>query len=712
MYHVLVVQKQNVEDYKKHFINKLQLKLERKNYQVSNCSSMHEAFTISNLNSRVVAVIYDWEDFLIKDLYKFSEHKKNLPIFAITHQYATLEIDLEDFDLNLRFLQYGSNLLRDDVEQILRTIKDYLNNLFPPFTSTLMNYVKKLNYTFCTPGHLGGTAFQKSPIGALFYDFYGENIFQSDLSISIEELGSLLDHSGPIQEAEQFIASIFGSDRSLIVTNGTSTANKIVGMSSATSGDTVLIDRNCHKSIAYFLMMVDVIPLYMKPMRNAYGILGGIHADELTETTIKEKINRQPLANSWPKYAVITHSTYDGIFYNLNYIQKKLKVDTLHFDSAWVPYTKFHPIYSKFSAMNLVAPKHQIIFETQSTHKLLAAFSQSSMIHVKGAYNKDLLHENYMMHTSSSPFYPIIASCEIAAAMMQGEQGNYLMQETINLAFDFRHEIKELKKQSKTWYYDVWQPSDDNSRECFEIKPKQHWHGFKNVADDYLFLDPIKVTVLLPGISNSKLDAWGIPAVVVEKFLSTHGIIVEKTGSYSLLFLFSIGISQAKSMALLATLNQFKQWYDEDALIKNVLPQVYNAHPDFYHHMTIQTLAQNLHQLFVQQKLPEVLSNAFDILPLMRMTPHCAYQQLVRGDVTKVPIQNLVGRTSAVMILPYPPGIPLVMPGEAITEESVVILEFLLLLDAMGNHYPGFETMIHGTEVDENGQRYVLVLST
>lgn len=712
MYHVLFVQKQNAEEYKKHFIRKLEQELEKEQYQVSHCSSLTEAHTLSQLNSRVVAIIYDWDDFLIKDLHQFANNKKHLPIFAITHEYAKIDIDMEDFDLSFSFLQYGSNLSRDDVKRVLNIIKNYLQELIPPFTRALMNYVKELNYTFCTPGHLGGTAFQKSPIGAIFYDFFGANIFQSDLSISIEELGSLLDHSGPISEAENYIASVFGSERSLIITNGTSTANKIVGMYAATAGDTVLIDRNCHKSLAHFLMMVDAVPLYMKPVRNAYGILGGIPESELNEQAIKAKMAAQPLAKTWPKYAVITHSTYDGILYDLNFIQQHLKVNTLHFDSAWIPYTKFHPVYRQFSSMNLSPKQGQVIFETQSTHKLLAAFSQSSMIHVKGAYNPDLLNENFMMHTSSSPFYPIIASCEIAAAMMEGYQGIDLMKKALNLAFDFRNEIKRLKKQSKDWYFDVWQPNETENMDCFQLKTNQDWHGFHQSNTDHLYLDPIKVTVLLPGIANGELESFGIPAVIVEKFLAAHGIVVEKTGPYSLLFLFSIGVTKAKSMALLVALNQFKQWYDQNEPVKKVLPQVYNQHPDFYRHMTIQQLSKNLHQLFIKHRLPDVLSHAFDILPEMHVTPHRAYQHLVSGNVSKVAIQDLVNKTSAVMILPYPPGIPLVMPGEKITKDTAVILDFLIILDEIGQQYPGFETMIHGTELDENGQRFVLVLSS
>lgn len=710
MNNILVVYEKNMEDFKKHFINKLENLLIQKDYTIINSTSLEEAYAVSSLNPRIVAILYDWDDFGLDELHHFSDHNKLLPIFAITNRHTAIDIQLRDFDFTFDFIQYDESLTRGNADRVLRAIKKYRQAILPPFTHALMHYVRELNYTFCTPGHLGGSAFQKTATGAAFYDFFGPNIFLSDLSISIEELGSLLDHTGPQREAEEFIASTFGSDRSLIVTNGTSTSNKIVGMYSATAGDTVIVDRNCHKSIAHFLMMVDVIPIYLKPARNAHGILGGIPESELTDESIRKKIAEHPDATGWPTYAVITNSTYDGILYNVEKIQKHLNVNHLHFDSAWVPYTRFHPIYAGKFGMSLTPKQSQVIFETQSTHKLLAAFSQSSMIHIKGDYNEHLLNENYMMHTSTSPFYPLIASCEVSAAMMVGTQGYDLINESIQLALDFRAEIKNLKKQSTDWYFDVWQPDRVEEIACFPLKPNEDWHGFNQVDKDHLFLDPIKVNVLLPGIQKCELDEWGIPASIVEKFLASHGIIVEKAGPYSMLFLFSIGITRAKSMTLLVALNKFKQFYDENASVKVVLPQLHQEHPEFYAKMRIQTLAQTMHRLIQKHNLPKAMYHAFDILPTITMTPHRAYQQLIKQNIKRVPLEKLKGETSAVMILPYPPGVPLIMPGEKITDDCDVILDFLLMLDDIGQALPGFETMIHGVEMDDEGNRTVQVI--
>ncbi|KTD69121.1 MULTISPECIES: lysine decarboxylase LdcC [Legionella] len=710
MNHILIVYAQQIEEYKKHFISMLEDFLTQRNYVLTVCTSLKDAYDVSSLNPRIVAILYDWDNFGFDDLHHFSNHNKLLPIFAMTNKHASIDINLSDFDLTLDFLQYDANLAHDDFKRMVLAIDKYQQEILPPFTKALMRYVHELNYAFCTPGHLGGTAFQKSPTSAAFYDFFGKNIFHADLSISIEELGSLLDHSGPQRDAEQFIANIFKSDRSLIVTNGTSTSNKIVGMYSATAGDTVVIDRNCHKSIAHFLMMVDVVPIYLKPTRNTYGILGGIPKSEYSEKAIQDKILEHPEATAWPTYAVITNSTYDGILYKVEHLQNELKVQHLHFDSAWVPYTNFHPIYAEKFGLSLTPKKDQVIFETQSTHKLLAAFSQSSMIHVKGSFDKDILNANYMMHMSTSPFYPLVASCEVSAAMMAGNHGYDLINEAIELALDFRMEVKRLKKQSSDWYFDVWQPTLEKKLSCFPLKPNEKWHGFHHVDEDHLFLDPVKVTVLLPGIKNEELDDWGIPAVIVEKFLASHGVIVEKTGPYSMLFLFSLGITRAKSMSLLAALNKFKQLYDENVPVKIILPQLYQEHPEFYEKMSIQTLAKTIHGLMLKHNLPQVMYHAFDTLPQVIMTPHQAYQKLIRQETQLIPLSQLKDHISAAMILPYPPGIPLVMPGEQITDESQSILDFLLMLDDIGEALPGFATEIHGVVAGEDGTSYVQII--
>jgi lysine decarboxylase len=544
----------------------------------------------------------------------------------------------------------------------------------------------------------------------LFYDFFGENIFKADLSISVKELGSLLDHSAAHKYAEEYIAKVFKADRSLIVTNGTSTANKIVGMYSVVDGDTILVDRNCHKSVTHLMMMVDVNPIYLKPTRNAYGIIGGIPRSEFSKDAIDKKIADSNIAVHWPDYAVITNSTYDGILYNTEAIHKDLDVKKLHFDAAWIPYAVFHPVYENKSGMQITPKENHTIFETQSTHKLLTAFSQSSMLHIKGDYNEEVLNESFMMHTSTSPFYPLVASTETAAAIMEGQQGYNLMDKTIDLALDFRRELVKLKDESSSWFFDVWQPSDISSKEAWALTKENNWHGFKKADEDFLYLDPLKITILTPGISNNEVDEEGIPADVVAKFLDEHNIVIEKSGPYSLLFIFSMGTTRAKSVRLLSVLNKFKQMYDENTLVEKMLPTLYAEDPKYYEGKRIKEVSDLLHGFMREANLPELMDQAFNVLPEQQINPHEAYQKLLKGKVKKVALTELHGHISAVMILPYPPGIPVIFPGEKITDQSKVILEFLLMLEKIGSMLPGFDTDIHGPERAKDGKLYIKVV--
>jgi len=710
MKNILFIYSSKLSLHKLDFLLRIKDRLESQGYTPMLVEDLKTVENILKSNARVCCIVLDWEHFELKAFHKIAIFNPDLPIFAVGATHNDLQLNLSDFDLNLDFIQYDATLSEEDAKRIHVGIKQYFKNIIPPFTQKLMHYVQEANYSFCTPGHQQGVGFQRSPVGTAFYDYLGPNIFKSDISISMSEMGSLLDHSGPHEDAEKYISSVFNSDRSLVVTNGTSTSNKIVGMYTVADDDTILVDRNCHKSLAHLMMMVNVNPIYLKPTRNAYGIIGGIPHKEFTRKSIQEKLDGHPITKSWPVYAVVTNSTYDGIFYNVNKIHETLEVKTLHFDSAWCPYTNFHPIYKNKYGMGITPKEGHTIFETQSTHKLLAAFSQASMIHIKGNYDSELLNEAFMMHTSTSPFYPIVASCEVSAAMMDGKQGESLINECIQYAMDFRKEIVKLKKESITWGYDVWQPKKIDKTKAWPLDTKSNWHGYADVEDDYLFLDPIKVTVLLPGIKDDKIQETGIPANIVAAFLEDHGIIVEKTGPYTMLFLFSVGISKAKSMRLLAVLNKFKQMYDHNLSVKEVLPTIYNAHPEFYAGKSIQEIAQIQHKLMVKHDLVNVMYHAFDTLPKCVMNPHQAYQKLIKGKTKKIAIDDLEGHTSAVMVLPYPPGIPIIMPGEMVDEKSKVIIDFLVMLEEIGNHLPGFEIEIHGLEKGKDGKLHIKII--
>jgi arginine decarboxylase len=612
---------------------------------------------------------------------------------------------------------------------IARSAQLYLQRLAPPMFKALMEYTLHASYSWHTPGHGGGVGFRKSPVGHLFYQFFGENTLRSDISVSVGALGSLLDHTGPIAEGERNAARIFGTDETLFVVGGTSTANKIVWHGMVGRGDLVLCDRNCHKSILHSLIMTGATPIYLVPSRNGLGIIGPISRDQFTPESIKKKIAASPFAKETSgkvRLMVMTNSTYDGLCYNVDAIKQTVgdAVEVLHFDEAWYAYGNFHEFYDGYHAISSTRPArspHAITFATQSTHKLLAALSQASMIHVQHGETRKLdmtrFNDAFMMHTSTSPQYGIIASLDVAAAMMEQPGGRAIVQETIDEALSFRRAMTAVKQQLKgSWWFDVWQPDAMAKRPTDEtsawvLKPGDKWHGFEGLAENHVLVDPIKVTILSPGLSaDGTMQPHGIPAAVVVKFLSSRRIEIEKTGLYSFLVLFSMGITKGKWSTLVTELINFKDLYDANAPLKRVLPALAAAHPEAYGKMGLKDLCERMHQVYREDNLPKAQKDMYTTLPEMATRPAETYDKLVRGRVESVEIDKLMGRTLAVMVVPYPPGIPVIMPGERITAATKSIQNYLLYAREFDQKFPGFETDIHGLrfEPTASGRRYLV----
>jgi arginine decarboxylase len=224
--------------------------------------------------------------------------------------------------------------------RIQAAAKRYLDSILPPFFGAMVNFADTHEYSWHTPGHTGGTAFMKSAVGRAFLDFYGEQMLRSDLSISVGELGSLNDHSGPLGEAEQHAARVFGADYTFFVINGSSASNQIILHSAVADGDIALVDRNCHKSLNYALNMSGAVPVYMMPRRNARGLIGPVPQSEMAPEAVKKKLADSPLVDdkkAKPVLAALTNSTYDGLCYNVRTTTSELSksVDRIHYDEAW-----------------------------------------------------------------------------------------------------------------------------------------------------------------------------------------------------------------------------------------------------------------------------------------------------------------------------------------------------------------------------------------
>jgi arginine decarboxylase len=597
---------------------------------------------------------------------------------------------------------------------VIREARAYLDSLPPPFFRALTHYAADSSYSWHCPGHSGGVAFLKSPVGQMFHQFFGENLLRADVCNAVDELGALLDHTGPVAASERNAARIFHADHLFFVTNGTSTSNKIVWHSTVAPGDVVVVDRNCHKSILHAITMTGAVPVFLMPTRNHFGIIGPIPLDEFKPENIRKKIEANPFVRGKNKKArilTITQSTYDGISYNVETLKQMLdgEIDTLHFDEAWLPHAAFHDFYGDYHAIGSDRPRcrESMIFSTQSTHKLLAGLSQASQILVQDSQqrqlDRDVFNEAFLMHTSTSPQYAIIASCDVAAAMMEAPGGTALVEESILEALDFRRAMRKVDEEfGESWWFKVWGPEylaaeGIGEREDWMLRSGEHWHGFGDLAPGFNMLDPIKATVITPGLDvDGGFTEPGIPAVVVTKYLAEHGVIVEKTGLYSFFIMFTIGITKGRWNTLVTELQQFKDDYDRNQPLWRVLPEFVAQHPR-YERVGLKDLCTQIHDIYKANDIARLTTEMYLSTMEPAMKPADAFAKMAHREIDRVPIDELEGRVTAVLLTPYPPGIPLLIPGERFNKTIVRYLQFAR---EFNTRFPGFGTEIHGL-VDE-----------
>ncbi|MBR6240421.1 MAG: arginine decarboxylase [Lentisphaeria bacterium] len=661
------------------------------------------------------------------------ERQAGVPVFLLADRSGTSRhLDESLMELANEFVWIFEDSPVFIAGRVEAAICRWRSNLLPPLMQAIWDYNESHHeYSWAAPGHQGGVGFTKSPEGKKFYDFYGENLFRTDTGIERGSIGSLLDHEGAFEKSEAMAAKVFGTDRSYSVVVGTSGSNRTVIQAVLTDADVAVCDRNCHKSIEQGLIMTGASPVYMIPTRNRYGIIGPIHRSEMTPDAIRAKIAASPIApkGAKPAYAVVTNCTYDGLCYNSEKVESELaqSVDAIHMDEAWYGYARFNPIYADHFAMRGAPPESRTgptVFATHSTHKLLNALSQASYIHVREGRRPvpfERFNQSYMLHATTSPLYAICASNDVAAAMM-GRCGRSLTREVIEEAVDFRQALARIcteAEQDHDWFFKPWNAPTVTDRKtgrsyafaeaprellvtdqrCWRIENGDSWHGFADLEENWVMLDPIKVSILTPGMGDdgTVLDR-GVPAALVSYYLYREGIVPTRTTDFQIMFLFSMGITKGKWGTLLNTLLNFKRMYRANAPVADVFPDLAAAWPDRYGKDGVRTLSDRMFR-YIREKTPEaMLDRAFRELPHQVLTPREAYRHIVTGHVEQVPSTALAGRVAACSVIPYPPGIPMLMSGEAFGGDDCPQIQYLKQLEFWDAEFPGFEHVTEGAE--------------
>ena len=669
-------------------------------------------------------VCTDADKKLIK---KVDDTMFGIPIFVVLLRSDCLDSQFEDIVSNA---VPGEDIDKNFSNEIEYAARRYEEKLLPPFFSVLKDYVELNNSQYDCPGHHGGQYFKKHPAGKVFYDFYGENFFRSDICNADTELGDLLIHQGPPEAAQKYAAKVFNADKTYFVLNGTTTANTIAINAVVSPGDLVLFDRNNHKSVYNAaLLEAEGIAVYLETARNPLGFIGGIddHCfDEEYVRTLAAKINAKKAKTKRPfRLAVIQLGTYDGTIYNARQVVDKIGhlCDYILFDSAWVGYEQFIPMMRDCSPLLLELTKDDPgILVTQSIHKQQAGFSQASQIHKKDSHIRGQkryiehkrFNSSFRMYMCTSPLYPLFASLDINAKIQDGDAGKRLWNECLKLGIEARkavlHNCTMFKPfvaptvNGKKWEEYSTEEIAANI-DFFRFRPGEKWHSFEGYAKNQYFVDPNKFMLTTPGIDTAtgEYEEFGIPAVILADYMRENRIIPEKNDFNSILFLMTPAETEGKIKNLVEKLVRFEQHVKDDSLLSEVLPALYHENSERYRDYTIRELCQEMHKFYKASDAKKYQKLLFreGFFPQRAMPAHRAYYELIRNNAKLVNIDEILGKIALEGALPYPPGIYCVVPGEVWNETSVKY--FQILLEGI-NKFPGFAPEIQGLYLEkENG---------
>ena len=645
-------------------------------------------------------------------------------IVMVVDPSHTISYDMEQIGAVIDVTSTSINDYKGTIEQI---VASYEALILPPFFKALSDYVGDNNAQFDCPGHQGGQFFAKHPTGRAFFDFFGDHIFRADLCNADVKLGDLLIHEGYAHDAQAHAAAVYNADKTYFVLNGTSSANKVVLNALLTPGDIILYDRNNHKSICHGgLVMSGATPIYLETARNPFGSIGGILEHCFDESYIRnlihEKDPNKAKADRPIRLAVIQLGTYDGTIYNARQVVDKIGhlCDYIFFDSAWVGYEQFIPMMKDCSPLLLeLGPNDPGILVTQSVHKQQAGFSQTSQIHKKDKHIKGQdryvdhkrFNNSFMMHASTSPFYPLFASLDVNAKIHEGELGKQLWRECIELGIDARKSVLSHCKYLRPLVPPIvhgkkWEEGNTqemaNDVSYFAFEPNAKWHSFKGYGEGQYFIDPCKFQLITPGINveTGAYEDFGIHANILANYLRENRIIPEKCDLNTILFLMTPAESKAKMDALVDQLVRFEELIDRNAPMEEVLPSIYYSHIDKYKGYHIRQLCQEMHDFYKARNVSTLQQRLFskEYFPEYVMNPQEANFEFQRNKGELVPLDEAEGRIALEGALPYPPGVLCVQPGE---RWSRTACDYFLALEEGINQLPGFAPEIQGVYLIE-----------
>jgi ornithine decarboxylase len=672
---------------------------------------------------------------------------------ADSHRISDMQVNSLTGEVD-GYIYLGQQTPEYYAKQVITSLVNYGTSLLPPFFGGLMSYDADGNIAFDCPGHQGGQFYRKSPAGQLFFKHFGESIFRNDLCNADVDLGDLLIHEGAADLAQRHAAQVFGADRTYFVLNGTSTSNKIVTNAVLRRGDLVLFDRNNHKSLHQgALVQAGAIPIFLPTARNPFGMIGAVDWEAWDEKSLREQIRRHPLVKDPERHkaerpfrmACIQLATYDGTIYNVRKVLDRIGhlCDYVLWDEAWIGYNAFHPLFENHSPMRLrdLGPEAPGLFSTQSVHKQGAGFSQASQIHKRDDHlrgqkryiDHKRFNESFLQNVSTSPFYPLFASLDVNAKIHEGKAGEMLWDRCIELGIEARKKLREFGHHfakvgagpQEKWFFDPfvpdvvtlrdskfaqdavdvpWEslPTDIIKREqqCWRFHPGSRWHGYEGYSEGYAMVDPNKLMLLTPGIDRKTGDYldFGVPATVIANFLREERIIPEKCDLNSILFLMTPAEDESKLNTLIAKLVKFKNLWDRDAALADVLPTLCASQGERYAGYTIRRVCKEMHDFYRERRVKDLQRACFraSSFPQLAMTPKEAYEALVGNDVDYVSLDEVKGRVSATLALIYPPGIGVVVPGERWDERAQPMLDYFRAFEESFNRFPGFNYEVQG----------------